>query len=120
MQFQKQFIIILIPKQIDVPKTMVINMKPTFKYMTAAPKEVIGQYDMDDMMQISFSVDEGGDVNLCFGDSNKIENPYQLQQMTEYAYPNNAEIIHSKHGLWLSMFTRHMDDFSVMEVELED
>jgi hypothetical protein len=120
MRSQKQFVIIIsMPKQIDV-KTMVINMKPTFKYMTAASKEVIGQYGMDDMMQISFSVDEGGDVNLCFGDSIKIDDPYQLQQMTEYAYPNNAEVLHSKHGLWLSMFIRHMDDFSVMEVELEE
>ncbi len=121
MRSQKQFVIIIsMSKQIDVLKTMVINMKPTFKYMTAASKEVIGQYDMDDMMQISFSVDEGGDVNLCFGDSIKIDDPYQLQQMTEYAYPNNAEILYSKQGLWLSMFIRHMDDFSVMEVELEE
>jgi hypothetical protein len=95
-------------------------MKSTFKYITAAPKEVIGQYEMDFMMEISFSIDKSGDVNLCFGDSVKIDDPHQLQEMSEYAYPNNAEIIHGKHGLWLSMFTRHMEDFSVIEVEMDE
>jgi len=98
----------------------VLNMKHAFKYMAAAPKEVIGQYDTDHIMQIAFSVGEDGDVNLCFGDSTMIEDPHQLQQMSDFAYPNNAEVLCSKHGLWLSMFTRHMDDFSVMEVELEE
>jgi hypothetical protein len=95
-------------------------MKPTYRYMAAAQKEIIGHYEMDYMMEISFSVDEKGDVNLCFGDSVKIDDPYQQQQMTEYAYPNNAEIVYSKQGLWLSMFTRHMDNVSVMEIDVEE
>ena len=95
-------------------------MKHTFKYMAAAPKEVIGQYDMDDMMQIAFNIGENGDVGLCFGDSIKIDDPHQSQQMSDFAYPNNAEVFYSKDGLLLSMFTRHMDDFSVMEVDMEE
>lgn len=88
--------------------------------MAAAPKEIIGRYDMEYMMQMGFSIGKDGEVNLCFGDSMKINEEYEIQQMTETAYPNQGDKLLSKQGLWLSMFTRHMDQATVMEIELEE
>jgi hypothetical protein len=95
-------------------------MKSPFRYMTAAPKEVIGQHEMEYMMQIAFSIGKNNEVQLCFGDTIKIDDFQESQQMTDYAYPNQGEELHSKEGLWLSMFTRHMDDASMVEIELEE
>lgn len=88
--------------------------------MAAAQKEIVGQYEMEDMMQIAFSIGKNGEVHLCFGDTIKTDEPLEPQKMPEFAYPNQGEVLFSRQGLWLSMFTRHMDDASVVEVELED
>ena len=96
------------------------KMKSPLRYMAAAPKEVIGTHDMEYMMQITFSIGKNNDVQLCFGDTIKTDDFQESQQMTEDAYPNQGEVLLSKEGLWLSMFTRHMDDASMVEIELEE
>ncbi|MCD4810357.1 MAG: hypothetical protein K8R17_10755, partial [Methanosarcinales archaeon] len=63
---------------------------------------------------------QNGDVNLCFIDSVKSDEDLYSLQITESAYPNKGELLYSKQGLWLSMFTRHMDETSIMEIEIED
>ena len=95
-------------------------MNATIKCMAAAQKEIIGQYEMESMMQLAFSIGKNGDVNLCFGDSIKTDEPLEHQKMSESAYPNNAEAYYGKQGLWLSMFTRHMEEASVIEIEMDE
>lgn len=95
-------------------------MKSPLRYMAAAPKEIIGHHDMDFMMEMVFNIGKNGEVQLCFGDSIKSNEILDSQNITESAYPNEAEELQSKHGLWLSMFTRHMNEASVIEVEIEE
>ena len=95
-------------------------MKSSLRYMAAAPKEMIGHHDMDFMMEMVFNVGKNGEVQLCFGDTIKSDEILGSQNITESAYPNEAEELQSRHGLWLSMFTRHMNEASVIEIEIED
>lgn len=95
-------------------------MKSNLRYMAAAPKEIIGNHDMEFMMQMVFNIAKNGEVQLCFGDTIKSDLSLESQDLTESAYPNKGEEMHSRHCLWLSMFTRHMDDVSVIEVEIDD
>ena len=71
-------------------------------------------------MQIAFSIGKNDEVQLCFGDSIKTDDFQESQEMTESAYPNEGEMLLGREGLWLSMFTRHMDDASMVEIELEE
>jgi len=82
--------------------------------MAAAPKKIICNHDLDFMMEIVFNVGKNGEVQLCFGDTIKSDEILDSQNITESAYPNEAENLLSRHGLWLSMFTRHMNEASVI------
>jgi hypothetical protein len=95
-------------------------MKSTLRYMAAAPMEIGIDNEMGKMVKITLNVGKDGDVNLCFVDSIKSDEGIYSQQITETAYPNQGELLYSKHGLWLSMFTRHMEETSIMEVEIEE
>ncbi|MDF1557538.1 MAG: hypothetical protein P1P80_05080 [ANME-2 cluster archaeon] len=95
-------------------------MNATFRCMAAAPKEIIGGYSMESIMQLAFSIGKNGDVNLCFGDTIQTDEPIFPEKMTESAYPNNGEVYYGKQGLWLSMFTRHMEEASVVEIEMDE
>ncbi len=95
-------------------------MKSTLRYMAAAPMEIGGDNDIENMVKITLNVGKDGDVNLCFLDSVKSDEDIYSQQITESAYPNAGELLLSKQGLWLSMFTRHMDEASIMEIEIEE
>lgn len=88
--------------------------------MAAAPMEIGGDNDIENMVKITLNVGKDGDVNLCFLDSVKSDEDIYSQQITESAYPNAGELLLSKQGLWLSMFTRHMDEASIMEIEIEE
>ena len=95
-------------------------MKSTLRYMAAAPMEIPGNNEIENMVKITLNVGKDGDVNLCFVDSIKSGEDIYSQQITESAYPNKGELLLSKQGLWLSMFTRHMDEASIMEIEIEE
>jgi len=95
-------------------------MKSTLRYMAAAPMEIDGNNEIGNMMKITLNVGKNGHVNLCFVDSIKSDENIDSQQITESAYPNEGELLYSKQGLWLSMFTRHMEETSVMEIEIEE
>lgn len=95
-------------------------MNATIRCMAAAPKEIIGRYDMESMMQLAFSIGKNGDVNLCFGDSIQTDEPIEHEKMTDTAYPNSGEVYYGKQGLWLSMFTRHMEEASMVEIEMDE
>ena len=95
-------------------------MKSSLKYMAAAPMEIGGNNEIENIMKISLNVGQNGDVNLCFIDSVKSDEDLYSLQITESAYPNEGELLYSKQGLWLSIFTRHMDETSLMEIEIED
>ena len=82
--------------------------------------EIGGDNEIENMVKITLNVGKNGDVNLCFVDSIKSDEDIYSQQITESAYPNEGELLFSKQGLWLSMFTRHMDEGSIMEVEIEE
>ena len=88
--------------------------------MAAAPMEIGGNTELEKMVKIALNVGKDGDVNLCFVDSVKSDEDIYSQEITESAYPNEGELLYSKQGLWLSMFTRHMEDTSIMEVEIEE
>jgi len=88
--------------------------------MAAAPMEIGGNTELEKMVKITLNVGKDGDVNLCFVDSVKSDEDIYSQEITESAYPNEGELLYSKQGLWLSMFTRHMEDTSIMEVEIEE
>ena len=88
--------------------------------MAAAPMEIKGNTELEKMVKITLNVGKDGDVNLCFVDSVKSDEDIYSQEITESAYPNEGELLYSKQGLWLSMFTRHMDETSIMEVEIEE
>ncbi len=95
-------------------------MKSSLKYMAAAPMDIGGNTELEKMVKITLNVGKDGDVNLCFVDSVKSDEDIYSQEITESAYPNEGELLYSKQGLWLSMFTRHMDETSLMEIEIED
>ena len=95
-------------------------MKSTLRYMAAAPLEIGGDNEIENMVKITLNVGKDGDVNLCFVDSIKSDEDIYSQQITESAYPNEGELLFSKRGLWLSMFTRHMEESSIMEVKIEE
>ena len=95
-------------------------MKSTLRYMAATPLEIGGDNEIENMVKITLNVGKDGDVNLCFVDSIKSDEDIYSQQITESAYPNEGELLFSKRGLWLSMFTRHMEESSIMEVEIEE
>ena len=82
--------------------------------------EIGGNTELEKMVKITLNVGKDGDVNLCFVDSVKSDEDIYSQEITESAYPNEGELLYSKQGLWLSMFTRHMEDTSIMEVEIEE
>ena len=82
--------------------------------------EIGGNTELEKMVKITLNVGKDGDVNLCFVDSVKSDEDIYSQEITELAYPNEGELLYSKQGLWLSMFTRHMEDTSIMEVEIEE
>lgn len=89
-------------------------MKSVLRYMAIAPKKNICNHDLDFMMEMVFNVGKNGEVQLCFGDTIKSDKILDSQNITESAYPNKAENLLSRHGLWLSMFTRHMNEASVI------
>ncbi len=95
-------------------------MKSTLRYMAAAPMEIAGNNEIENIMKIALNVEKSGHVNLCFVDSIKSDEDLDSQQITESAYPNKGELLFSKQGLWLSMFTRHMEETSIMEIEIEE
>lgn len=95
-------------------------MKSTLRYMAAAPMEIGGNNEIENIMKIALNVEKSGHVNLCFVDSIKSDENLDSQQITESAYPNEGELLYSKQGLWLSMFTRHMEETSIMEIEIEE
>lgn len=95
-------------------------MKSSLRYMAAAPMEIDGNNEIENIMKIALNVRKNGHVNLCFVDSIKSDEDLDSQQITELAYPNEGELLFSKQGLWLSMFTRHMEETSVMEIEIEE
>ena len=95
-------------------------MKSTLRYMAATPLEIGGDNEIENMVKITLNVGKDGDVNLCFVDSIKSDEDIYSQQITESAYPNEGELLFSKRGLCLSMFTRHMEESSIMEVEIEE
>lgn len=95
-------------------------MKSTLRYMAAAPMEIGGNNEIENIMKIALNVEKSGHVNLCFVDSIKSDENLDSQQITESAYPNKGELLFSKQGLWLSMFTRHMEETSIMEIEIEE
>jgi len=95
-------------------------MKSSLRYMAAAPMEIEGNTELEKMVKITLNVGKDGDVNLCFVDSVKSDEDFYSLQITESAYPNEGELVYSKQGLWLSMFTRHMDEISLMEIEIEN
>ncbi len=95
-------------------------MKSTLRYMAAAPMEIAGNNEIENIMKIALNVEKSGHVNLCFVDSIKSDENLDSQQITESAYPNEGELLYSKQGLWLSMFTRHMEETSIMEIEIEE
>lgn len=95
-------------------------MKSTLRYMAAAPMEIAGNNEIENIMKIALNVEKSGHVNLCFVDSIKSDENLDSQQITESAYPNKGELLFSKQGLWLSMFTRHMEETSIMEIEIEE
>ncbi len=95
-------------------------MKSTLRYMAAAPMEIGGNNEIENIMKIALNVEKSGHVNLCFVDSIKSDEDLDSQQITESAYPNKGELLFSKQGLWLSMFTRHMEETSIMEIEIEE
>jgi hypothetical protein len=95
-------------------------MKSSLRYMAAAPMEINGNNEIGNMMKIVLNVGQNGHVNLCFLDSIKSDEDIVSQQITESAYPNEGELLFSKQGLWLSMFTRQMEETSVMEIEIEE
>ena len=82
--------------------------------------EIGGNTELEKMVKITLNVGKDGDVNLCFVDSVKSDEDIYSQQITESAYPNEGELLFSKRGLWLSMFTRHMEESSIMEVKIEE
>ena len=82
--------------------------------------EIKGNTELEKMVKITLNVGKDGDVNLCFVDSVKSDEDIYSQEITESAYPNEGELLYNKKGLWLSMFTRHMDETSIMEVEIEE
>jgi len=88
--------------------------------MAAAPKEIIGIHDLDFMMEMVFNIGKNGEFQLCFGDTIKSDEILDSQNITESAYPNEAEELKSKQILWLSMFTRHMNEENVVEVEIDE
>ena len=88
--------------------------------MAAAPMEIGGNNDIENMVKITLNVGKDGDVNLCFVDSIKSNEDIYSLEITESAYPNQGELLFSKQGLWLSMFTRHMEETSIMEIEIEE
>jgi len=88
--------------------------------MAAALLEIGGNNEIENMVKITLNVGKDGDVNLCFIDSIKSDDEIDSQQITESAYPNQGELLYSKQGLWVSMFTRHMEETSIMEIEIED
>jgi hypothetical protein len=95
-------------------------MKSTLRYMAAAPMKIGGNNEIEKMVKITLNVGKNGDVNLCFVDSIKSDENIYSQQITEFAYPNRGELLFSKQGLWLSMFTRQMEETSIMEIEIEE
>ena len=88
--------------------------------MAAAPMEIDGNNEIGNIMKIVLNVGKNGHVNLCFVDSIKSDEDIVSQQIIESAYPNEGELLYSKQGLWLSMFTRQMEEASVMEIEIEE
>ena len=88
--------------------------------MAAAPMEIGGDNEIENMARITLNVGKDGDVNLCFVDSSKSDEDIYSQQINESAYPNEGELLFSKQGLWLSMFTRNMEEASIMEIEIEE
>lgn len=95
-------------------------MKSTLRYMAAAPMKIAGNNEIEYMVKITLNVGKDGKVNLCFVDSVKSNENVYSQQITESTYPNRGELLYSKHGLWLTLFTIHMDKASVEEIEIEE
>jgi hypothetical protein len=95
-------------------------MKSTLRYMAAAPMTIEGNNEIENMVKITLNVGTDGKVSLCFVDSVKSNENVYSQQITEFTYPNRGELLYSKHGLWLTLFTRHMDKTSVEEIEIEE
>jgi len=88
--------------------------------MVATPLEIGGNNEIENMVKMTLNVGKDGNVNLCFIDSIKSDEDLYSQEITESAYPNQGELLYSKQGLWLSMFTRHMEESSTMEIEIEE
>ena len=95
-------------------------MKSTLRYMVATPLEIGGNNEIENMVKMTLNVGKDGNVNLCFIDSIKSDEDIYSQEITESAYPNQGELLYSKQGLWLSMFTRHLEETSTMEIEIEE
>ena len=95
-------------------------MDSTIKYITSTPKEVIGECDLVGIMTIAFNIVKNGDIKICFGDTTGMEGPIiEQQEITDRAYPNGGNIVLDRQRLWLSMFTRHMEDSLIIEFEEE-
>ena len=88
--------------------------------MVATPLEIGGNNEIENMVKMTLNVGKDGNVNLCFIDSIKSDEDIYSQEITESAYPNQGELLYSKQGLWLSMFTRHLEETSTMEIEIEE
>jgi hypothetical protein len=88
--------------------------------MVATPLEIGGNNEIENMVKMTLNVGKDGNVNLCFIDSIKSDEDLYSQEITESAYPNQGELLYSKQGLWLSMFTRHLEETSTMEIEIEE
>ena len=94
-------------------------MKSNFRYITAAPTEIIGSCDVDFIMNTAFNIREKGKIQICFGDTVEFNGRFNPQNMTCLAYPNGGNAALNKQDLWLSMFTRLIED-SVIEIEEEN
>lgn len=93
-------------------------MKYAPKYVAAFPKEALGQFETENIMQAALGVEKNGDIQVCFGDTTiRDEAP---EYLSESAYPNGGELMYGKHALWLSMFTRHLPDTKVIELTEEE
>lgn len=91
-------------------------MKPNFRYIVATP---IDSCDTDHIMNMVFNVRKDGRIQICIGDTIKSDEYSNPQNMTSSTYPNQAELQYNRQKLWLSMFTRHIEDSLLVKVEVE-
>ncbi len=60
-------------------------------------------------LSVSLGFEENGAMRLCFQDTAELGQ--DSKYINEISFPNSGLISHGKYSMWLSMFTRHINQF---------